>query len=153
MEEIKLEPIGIIHSPLKNYREAPMQTKNSDIKGSIEIYEKYVDGLKDLEQFEYIICISYLHLIKGSISLQSPTPWDNKMHGIFAIRTPRRPNPIGFSILKLIERKNNILKVKNLDLIDETPILDIKPFIPMVDNRETERVGWIKGKRKRTSKD
>ncbi|TFF99375.1 MAG: hypothetical protein EU542_09065, partial [Promethearchaeota archaeon] len=73
------------------------------------------------------------------ISLLSPSSRDNKMHGIFAIRTPRRPNPIGFSVLKLLERENNILKVKNLDLIDQTLILDIKPFIPRLDNRETEK--------------
>jgi len=139
MDKIEFEPIGILHFPLKKYHDVPNQTINSDIEGKIEIYEKYSEGLKDLEEYEYIICISYLHLIKGSISLLSPSSKDNKMHGIFAIRTPRRPNPIGFSVLKLLEREKNILKVKNLDLIDQTPILDIKPFIPRVDNRETEK--------------
>jgi len=139
MDKIEFLPIGILHSPLKKYHDVPNQTINSDIEGKIEIYEKYSEGLKDLEEYEYIICISYLHLIKGSISLLSPSSKDNKMHGIFAIRTPRRPNPIGFSVLKLLEREKNILKVKNLDLIDQTPILDIKPFIPRVDNRETEK--------------
>jgi len=136
MDKIEFVPIGILHSPLKKYHDVPHQTINSDIEGTIEIYEKYSEGLKDLEEYEYIICISYLHLIKGPISLLSPSSRDNKMHGIFAIRTPRRPNPIGFSVLKLLERENNILKVKNLDLIDQTLILDIKPFIPKLDNRE-----------------
>ncbi|MFO7795372.1 MAG: tRNA (N6-threonylcarbamoyladenosine(37)-N6)-methyltransferase TrmO [Promethearchaeati archaeon] len=146
MDKIEFVRIGILHSPLKKDHNVPHQTKYSDVEGSIEIYEKYSEGLKDLEEYEYIICISYLHLIKGPISLLSSSSRDNKMHGIFTIRTPRRPNPIGFSVLKLLERKNNILKVKNLDLIDQTPILDIKPFIPRIDNRETEKAGEIKRK-------
>lgn len=78
--------------------------------------------------------------------MQSTTHWDNIEHGIFAISSPWRPNPISFSILKFLRLEENILYIKNLDLIDQTPVLDIKPFIPSIDNRETDKIGWIKGK-------
>ena len=146
MKKIEFEPIGIIHSPLKSLGGNPVQPLFSDIEGTIEIFEEYTDGLKDLEGFEYIICLTYFHLVKPPVALQSTTHWDNVKHGIFAIRSPWRPNPIGFSILKLLGREKNILRVKNLDIIDQTPVLDLKPFIPSIDNRETEKIGWIKDK-------
>lgn len=148
MKKIELLPIGIVHSPLKAGSKIPVQPQNSEIKGTLEIYNEYAPALKDLEEFEYIICIVYLHQIKGTVSLQSSSHWDAKRHGIFALRTPRRPNPIGLSTLKLLKIEKNILHVKNLDFIDETPILDIKPFVPAMENRETDKVGWIKDKYK-----
>jgi len=140
----KVKPIGQIHAPLKRGDKIPVQPQYSEIEGTIEIKKEYERALKDLEGFEYIYCIAYLHHIKDSIALRSPSHWDSKMHGIFALRTPRRPNPIALSILKLLNIKKNILKVKNLDLMDGTPVLDIKPFVPSNDNRETEKTGWIK---------
>ncbi|MFX0069703.1 MAG: tRNA (N6-threonylcarbamoyladenosine(37)-N6)-methyltransferase TrmO [Candidatus Hermodarchaeota archaeon] len=145
-KKIELEPIGIVHSPLKSLGRNPVQPSFSEVEGTIEILEKFVAGLKDLEGFEYIICLCYLHLVKNPVPLQSTTHWDNEKHGIFAIRSQWRPNPIGFSILKLMGVEKNVLKVKNLDIIDQTPVLDIKPFIPPIDNRETEKIGWIRGK-------
>ena len=146
MKRIEFQPIGIIHSPLKTLGRNPVQPSFSDIEGTIEIFEDYQEGLKDVEGFEYIICLTYFHLVKTPVRLQSTTHWDNVKHGIFAIRSPWRPNPIGFSVLKLLGLEKNILRVKNLDLIDQTPVLDIKPFIPSIDNRETDKIGWIKGK-------
>jgi len=143
---IECKPIGLIHSSLKRYSKIPVQPSFSDVEGVIEIFNEYVDGLKDLDGFEYIICLSYFHLVKSPAPLQSTTHWDNIKHGIFAIRSPIRPNPIGFSILQLLNIEGNELNVKNLDLVDGTPVLDIKPFIPSVDNRDTEKIGWIKGK-------
>ena len=145
-QEVKFNPIGVVHTPSKMGGRQTRQSKFSNIKGKIEIYNEYAEGLKDLELFEYIICITYFHLVKPPISLLSTTPWDNDLHGIFAIRSPLRPNPIGFSILKLEKIEKNSLFVDNLDIADGTPVLDLKPFIPDIDNRETEKVGWIKDK-------
>ena len=145
-KKIEFTPIGVVHSPLKKYGKVPVQPSFSNIEGVLEIYKEYQEGLKDLDGFDYIICLSYFHKIKHPIPLQSPTHWDTDLHGIFAIRSPRRPNPIGFSILKLVKIEERNLYIKNLDIIDETPVLDIKPFIPSIDNRETDRIGWIKNK-------
>ncbi len=146
MKKIELQPIGRIHSPLKTLGGNPVQPNFSDVEGSIEVFEEFAEGLKDLEGFEYITCISYFHLVRTPVPLQSTTHWGNVKHGIFAIRSPWRPNPIGVSILKLLSINKNILRVKNLDLIDQTPVLDLKPFVPSFDNRETERIGWMNGK-------
>ena len=146
MKKIEFQPIGVVHSPLKTLGGNPVQPSFSKVEGTIEIFEEYVEGLKDLEGFEFIICLTYFHLVKAHVRLQSTTHWDNIKHGIFAIRSPWRPNPIGFSILKLLTLEKNYLRVKNLDLIDQTPVLDIKPFIPSIDNRETNKIGWIQGK-------
>jgi tRNA-Thr(GGU) m(6)t(6)A37 methyltransferase TsaA len=146
MEKIELEPIGVVHSPLKSLGGNPVQPSLSDVEGEIEIYEKYEKGLKDLDGYEYVICLCYFHLVKQPVALKSTTHWDNELHGIFAIRSPFRPNPIGYSILKLLGIKKNVLQVKNLDIIDGTPVLDIKPFVPKFDNRETDKTGWIRDK-------
>jgi len=146
MKKIEFQPIGVVHSPLKTLGGNPVQPSFSNVEGTIEIFEEYVEGLNDLEGFEFIICLTYFHLVKAPVKLQSTTHWDNIKHRIFAIRSPWRPNPIGFSILNLLTLEKNILRVKNLDLIDQTPVLDIKPFIPSIDNRETDKIGWIKGK-------
>ncbi len=146
MKKIEFQPIGVIHSPLETLGGNPVQPSFSNVEGTIEIFEEYVEGLKDLEGFEFIICLTYFHLVKAHVRLQSITHWDNIKHGIFAIRSPWRPNQIGFSILNLLTLEKNILRVKNLDLIDQTPVLDIKPFIPSIDNRETDKIGWIQGK-------
>ena len=142
--KVNLKSIGIVKSSLEEYSDVPVQSNLSNVKGKIKIFKEYEEGLKDLDGFGFIICISYLHKVKSNIPLQSTTHWDNQKHGVFAIRTPRRPNPIGFSIFRLLKIEGNILHVDNLDLINETPILDIKPFIPRTDNRDTEKVGWTK---------
>ena len=145
MKKIEFQPIGIVHSPLRKYKSNPAQPSFSKVEVTIEIFEEFIKGLKDLEGFEFIICIAYFHLVNVPVRLQSITHWDNNKHGIFALRSPWRPNPIGFSILKLLRIEENFLFVNNLDLIDQTPVLDIKPFVPSMDNRKTDKVGWIKG--------
>ncbi|MHA1803495.1 MAG: tRNA (N6-threonylcarbamoyladenosine(37)-N6)-methyltransferase TrmO [Promethearchaeota archaeon] len=136
MKEIILKPIGIVNSPVKDENKVPIQSKFSNLRGTIEIHEEYVEGLKDIEEYKYIICISFLHRIKKPVSLITSSHWDQRMHGVFATRSPKRPNPVAFSIFQLLNVENNILYVNNIDLIDQTPILDIKPFIPSIDNRE-----------------
>ncbi len=155
MDEIKYKPIGIIHSPFKKTEGTPIQVKGAKgIEGKIEIFREYVEGLKDLEGFSHIILIYHFHLVKGTKLIAKPF-MDDKEHGIFAIRAPVRPNPIGFSVVCLLEIKDNILYIKDLDIIDGTPLLDIKPYVPEFDIIKVENIGWLDKKVKRlpSSKD
>ena len=143
MDEIKYQPIGIIHTPHKEAKGTPIQPKGAkDIKGEIEIFPEYEEGLKDLEGFSHIILLFHCHL-SGNYSLKQKPYMDNQEHGIFAMRGPSRPNPIGLSVLKLNSVERNILEIENVDIIDETPLLDIKPYVPEFDQNQVERIGWL----------
>ena len=143
MKEIKFKPIGIIHSPFREPKGTPIQPASAKgIKGTIEIFPEYAEGLKDIEGFSHIILIYHFHLSKPSSLIARPF-MDNKPHGIFAIRGPSRPNPIGVSVVRLIKIKENILYVKDLDIVDGTPLLDIKPYVPEFDKKEIVKIGWL----------
>ncbi len=144
MKKITLQPVGIIHSPFKRTEDTPIQpTAAKGVKGSIEIYSKFVEGLKDLDGFSHLILLYYFHLIKN-FKLKVRPFLDNKLHGVFSTRAPARPNSIGFSIVELIEIKENILFIQDVDIVDSTPLLDIKPYVPQFDYREAVKVGWLK---------
>lgn len=150
--EIKYKPIGIIHSPFKDTYGVPIQSINAKgIEGMIEIFPKYAKGLKDIEGFSHIILIYHFHLCK-KFSLEVKPYMNNKLHGIFATRAPARPNPIGISIVHLIKVDKNKLYIEDVDIIDGTPLLDIKPYIPEFDVRETEKIGWLKNNINKISK-
>ena len=143
MKEIIYKPIGIIHSPFKEQKGTPIQpSSGKGIKATIEIFPEYIQGLQDLEGFSHIILIYHFHLSK-TVSLLSKPFMDDKPHGIFAIRGPSRPNPIGISIVRLIKVKNNILDIEDIDIIDKTPLLDIKPYVPEFDYRKEIKIGWL----------
>ena len=148
MKNIEFKPIGLVHSPLKNISRNPVQSTFSEVKGQIEIFEEYAEGLKDLELFEYIICLAYFNKVRQPVPLLSSSAWDTGLHGIFSIRSPRRPNPIGFSIVRLTGINDNILQIEDVDIIDGTPLLDIKPYVPDFDWREADRIGWLSTKSK-----
>jgi tRNA-Thr(GGU) m(6)t(6)A37 methyltransferase TsaA len=151
MNEIRYKPIGIIHSPFKEPRGTPIQPASAKgIKGTVEIFPEYVNGLKDIEGFSHIILLYHFHLSK-TVSLISKPFMDNTPHGIFAIRGPSRPNPIGVSIVRLLNVNNNILAIQDLDIVDGTPLLDVKPYVPEFDKTEVIRIGWLKGKINRLS--
>lgn len=137
---VNLKIIGIIHSPYKLTSDVPRQYKKET--SEIEIYEEYKQGLKGIEDFSHIHVFYWLHKSKG-YSLHVNTPWDDIPHGLFTTRSPHRPNPIAHSIAKLIERKDNILKVKGLDAIDGAPVLDIKPYVKKFDIRDRAVSGWL----------
>lgn len=152
MKEITYKPIGIIHSPFKEPKGTPIQpSSGKGIEGSIEIFPEYEKGLKDIEGFSHIILLYHFHLSKTASLLSKPF-MDNTSHGIFAIRGPSRPNPIGISIVQLIKVKNNILYVQDLDIVDGTPLLDIKPYVPEFDKSEVVRIGWLEGNIDKLSK-
>ncbi len=143
--KIELKPIGIIHSPYKTKEEVPIQAYLSDKVGEVEVFKKYEDGLKDIEGFSHIIIIYSFHKSKG-YSLHVKPFLDDVSRGLFATRGPNRPNPIGISVVRLLERKGNILKIKGMDVLDGTPLIDIKPFVPRFDDREGVRFGWLEEK-------
>ena len=143
MEEIKLIPIGTIHSPFKDRKGMPIQpTAASGISGSVEIKAEYSKGLKDLEGFSHIYLIYYFHLSED-YSLEVKPFMDDNLRGLFATRAPKRPNPIGLSIVKLLKIEDNILYIEDIDIVDGTPLLDIKPYVPKFDYRDTEQIGWL----------
>lgn len=143
---IVFEPIGIIFTPFHTNENMPIQTTGAKgIKGRIEVKKEFAAGLIDLNGFSHIILIYYFHKSIG-FELQITPFLDNKKHGVFSTRAPKRPNPIGISVVKLIAVNNNILDIENVDIIDGTPLLDIKPYISEFDIHKVEEYGWIKGK-------
>ncbi|MFW9822919.1 MAG: tRNA (N6-threonylcarbamoyladenosine(37)-N6)-methyltransferase TrmO [Candidatus Thorarchaeota archaeon] len=145
-DKICFKPIGIIHNQFESLKGIPIQSTISTAEGKIEIFTEYKDGLKDLSEFSHIYCLYYFDMVKLPVPLQSKPFLDNQERGVFAIRTPFRPCPIGISILKLLKIKDNEIHVKNVDILDKTPILDIKPYISRFDNVKSKKVGWLKGK-------
>jgi tRNA-Thr(GGU) m(6)t(6)A37 methyltransferase TsaA len=138
---MQLKPIGIIHSLYKNRKESPPQGREEICW--IEVSEQYAEGLKDIDGFSHLILFYWLHCSKD-YSLLVKTPWDSKPHGVFASRSPNRPNALGFSVVELIEREGNKLKVKGLDALEGTPLIDIKPYLAEIDAKANVRVGWVK---------
>ena len=152
MNKIIYKPIGVVHSPFKEPKGTPIQPSIiKGIKGEVEIFPEYIEGLQDINGFSHIILIYHFHLSKKS-SLKAKPFMEDKIHGIFAIRGPSRPNPIGISIVRLIKVDSNILHVENLDIIDETPLLDIKPYVPEFDKAEVTKIGWLQGNIDKLSK-
>ena len=143
MNELRYKPIGIIHSPFKQPHGTPIQPAGAqDIEGTVEIASEYVEGLKDIEGFSHIILIYHFHLSKG-YSLAVKPYMDDQSRGLFATRAPSRPNPIGISIVRLVRVDENMLHIKGVDIVDGTPLLDIKPYVPEFDTLKAEKIGWL----------
>ncbi len=133
MKDFSLNPIGLAETPYKDLTDVPFQgAAYRENTGTIVIKEELVDGLKDLKRFSHIIVISYLNRIDGYELLQKPRV-ANEIRGVFSTRSPRRPNPIGITVVSLESIEHNRIKVHGIDLLDGTPILDIKPYIPEID--------------------
>jgi len=140
----RVKPIGVIHSPFREPKDIPIQSSAArDIEGTVEVYEEYMEGLKDLDGFSHIILIYYFHLSKR-YSLKVKPFMDDNLRGVFSTRAPSRPNNIGLSIVRLIKIEGNILYIKDVDVVDGTPLLDIKPYVPEFDVREDVRIGWLR---------
>ncbi|HOO72998.1 MAG TPA: tRNA (N6-threonylcarbamoyladenosine(37)-N6)-methyltransferase TrmO [Spirochaetota bacterium] len=147
MNEIVLKPIGIIHTPFTKREGMPIQAAAArGVKGSIEVDQEFAPGLKDLQGFSHIILLYHFHRSEG-YSLEVVPFMDTEVRGVFSTRAPRRPNPIGLSIVRLTGIKENMLEVEDVDMIDGTPLLDIKPYVPAIDDREVSGTGWLDGKK------
>jgi tRNA-Thr(GGU) m(6)t(6)A37 methyltransferase TsaA len=141
--QITLEPIGIIHSPYQKKEDIPIQgVFKPEGVGTIEVFDKYAEGLTDVEGFSHIQIIYFFHKSKDYKLLGKPY-LEDQLHGIFAIRSPHRPNHLGESVVRLLERKGNLLKVGEIDVFDKTPLLDIKPYVPKFDERKNVKIGWL----------
>ena len=145
--EITYTPIGVIHSPFTDTADMPIQTAGAaGVQGTVEIFPEYAAGLQDLAGFSYIILLYHFHRSKASSLLVRPF-LDRQPRGVFATRAPRRPNSIGISVVKLVEVVDQELRIEYVDVLDGTPLLDIKPYIPEVDAHTVARVGWLEAVR------
>jgi len=143
MSEVRYKPIGVVHSPFKVPQDVPIQSVAAEgVMGSVEVAREYVEGLRDVEGFSHLILIYHCHLAQDYSLLVRPF-LDERLHGVFSTRAPSRPNPIGVSIVRLTRMEKNILHIQDVDIIDGTPLLDIKPFVPDFDQRKAERIGWL----------
>jgi tRNA (adenine37-N6)-methyltransferase len=140
---VTLTPIGIIHSPYKTKEECPVQgVASSGANGTVELYPEYEEGLLTIETFSHIY-LFYLFDRAGEVKLARPTFLDDTAHGVFASRHPCRPNGIGMSVVQLEKRDGTILHVSEIDVLDDTPLIDIKPYVPRFDFREGADNGWV----------
>jgi len=143
MEEIIYKPIGMIRSPFTDVSGMPIQPTGAiGVRGTMEIDANLAPGLKDLAGFSHIILIYHFHLSKRH-SLKVTPFLDDTPRGVFATRVPARPNAIGLSVVRLTGISGSTLTVEDVDVVDGTPLLDIKPFVPDFDNRKAQRTGWL----------
>jgi tRNA-Thr(GGU) m(6)t(6)A37 methyltransferase TsaA len=136
-----LKPIGVIHSPFSDKAQTPIQSTRSQASGQVEVFPEYAPGLQGLEGFSHIYLLYAFHLSEG-YTLKVQPFLDDELHGLFATRHPCRPNPIGLSVVRLLARQDNILDIEGVDVLDGTPLLDIKPYVPDFDVRTDVKTGW-----------
>jgi len=153
MTTVQFNPIGIIHSPFIEPKRMPIQPVGAKgVSGTVELFPEYEEGLKDLEGFSHIILIYHFHLSEG-YSLKVKPFLDESVRGLFSTRAPKRPNPIGVSVVRLEKIEGTTLYISNVDIVDGTPLLDIKPYVPEFDKDEDEdvRIGWLSKKIKKAT--
>jgi tRNA-Thr(GGU) m(6)t(6)A37 methyltransferase TsaA len=141
--EVTYRPIGVIHSPFHNPRDMPIQpTGAASAEGTAEVWPEFAAGLQDLEGFSHVILIYHFH--QAGPARMTVTPFlDVEPHGVFATRAPIRPNPIGLSIVRLLDLAGNVLRLGDVDVLDGTPLLDIKPYVADFDRPRRSRTGWL----------
>ncbi len=145
--KFEMHPIGTIFSPYKTKEDCPVQGAAVPTgKGWVEVSPEYEEGLETIEGFTHIY-LFYVFDRAGEVILSRPTFLDDTRHGVFASRHPCRPNGIGLSIVKLDQRDGNVLHVSEIDVLDKTPLIDIKPYVPKFDYRPDAGNGWVEGKR------
>lgn len=146
MDPIVYRSIGVVHTPFTTMEGMPLQTIAAPgIQGTVELEQEFCGGLKDLEAFSHIILLTHLDRMSG-FALEVTPYLDDQPHGVFATRSPRRPNPIGLSVVRLVSVDGCALHIEDVDLLDGTPVLDLKPYVPTFDVRETEQIGWFAGR-------
>ena len=143
---IKFEPIGIINTPFKDKKTAPIQPgRSKGAEGIVTLLPQYKDGLKDLNGFSHIYLLFHFHKSEG-YSMHVTPYLDNQLHGLFATRSPNRPCGIGLSIVRLLKIEGNKIYIKDADMLDGSPLLDIKPYVDRFDRHTEIEIGWLKGK-------
>ena len=140
---IEYRPIGIVHSPFTETSGTPTQPKRArGVRGTVEVFPELAEGLHDLDGFSHIVLLCHLHLSTG-FQLKIVPHLETELRGLFATRSPRRPNPIGISVVKLLNIEGGLLQVEDIDLLEGTPVLDIKPFVGDIDEGTSVRFGWL----------
>lgn len=142
-ERVTYTPIGVIHTEYTEQEETPIQGIFNPSLGLVEIFPAYAAGLGEIESFSHLYLIYHFHRADGHSLVQKPFLDGERERGIFAIRHFSRPNPIGISIVELLEVRGNVLVIRGVDMLDETPLLDIKPYVRQFDHRENVRSGWV----------
>ena len=140
--KLELHPIGVIHTPINAPGDAPVQGRLGKIAGEIELHPEYEDALLDIETLSHLIVLYAFHRAKP-VRLQVTPYLDTQLRGLFACRAPSRPNPIGFTVVRLIERQGRILKVEGVDMLNGSPLLDLKPYVPDFDSVPDASRGWL----------
>jgi tRNA (adenine37-N6)-methyltransferase len=139
--EFIMKPIGVIHSPFTDKKQTPIQPTRSHASGYVEVFPEFTEGLQDLEGFSHIFLVYIFHQ-SDSYTLRVKPFLDDQLRGLFATRYPCRPNPIGLSIVRLLAHHENTLDIEGVDVLDGTPLLDIKPYVPEFDVRSNVKTGW-----------
>ncbi|MHC4167098.1 MAG: tRNA (N6-threonylcarbamoyladenosine(37)-N6)-methyltransferase TrmO [Planctomycetota bacterium] len=142
---MEIVPIGRIHTPFHSKSDTPIQPFRSRAVGRVEVFAEYAEGLSDTEGFSHLILLYGFHKSTG-YQLKVKPFLDNQLRGLFATRYPARPNQIGLSVVKLLRREGNVLFTEGIDVLDGTPLLDIKPYVPDFEPDEPIRIGWLEGK-------
>ncbi len=143
---ISYSPIGYFRSPYTEINGMPIQPIGAeDVEGFIEVLPEFSAGLKDLEGFSHVYVLYHLHQIEGYDLMIKPF-LDTKRHGVFATRSPKRPNPIGLSVMRLLSVCGIYVFLKGIDVLDQTPVIDIKPYVADFDRCDADRFGWFEGK-------
>lgn len=142
-DAVQCRPIGVVRSRFTDPIGMPVQTAGAPHEvACLEVHEAFEAGLRDIEGFEFVWLITHLHQVQ--VERLEVVPFlDNESHGVFATRAPARPNRLGLSLVRLLRREGRLLHFAGNDMLDGTPVLDIKPYVPKFDVRQTERVGWF----------
>jgi tRNA-Thr(GGU) m(6)t(6)A37 methyltransferase TsaA len=140
------QPIGLIRSPFTREEQTPIQPYRSRAAGQVELLPEYELGLQDLEDFSHVILLYFFHHAEPGYDLTVTPFLDDEPKGLFATRYPRRPNPIGLSVVRLVRREGRVLHVDGIDVLDGTPLLDVKPYVPPFDAFPEATVGWLEGR-------
>jgi tRNA-Thr(GGU) m(6)t(6)A37 methyltransferase TsaA len=140
---ITYRKIGVIHTPFNSQAGMPIQPAGaSGVQGEVEVFPEYAQGLKDLDGFSHLVLLYHFHRAGRAQLLVVPF-LDIEVRGVFATRAPSRPNPIGLSVVRLLSVEENLLSVSNIDVLDGTPLLDVKPYVPEFDQPRVDRIGWL----------
>ena len=149
MNSIVYHPIGVIHSPFRSMGDTPIQPPVADgVEGRVRLWPQFEEGVADLSGFSHIILIYHLHRSHG-YELHVKPFLDSQPRGLFSTRAPRRPNPIGLSVVHLLATEGCTLRVRDVDMVDGTPLLDIKPYVPEFEPDGELRIGWLAAHRER----
>jgi tRNA-Thr(GGU) m(6)t(6)A37 methyltransferase TsaA len=143
-----LEPIGVIHSPYREKEDTPFQGRHEIKEWTIEVFTKYEPGLLDIDACTHLFVLYWQDRSDREV-LQTKTPWGPDLHGVFSTRSPNRPHPIGLCVVDLLERNGRFLKVRGLEALQGSPLIDIKPYSASIDAFPDARVGWGRGRESR----